>query len=174
MTPQVVWLKRDLRLHDHAPLCVAAERGPVMPLYVFEPELWQQPDSSFRHWSFIRDSLRELDEAFQALGGRVIVRRGAVVSVLTQLRGEIGRFDLHSHEETGNGWTFARDREVMSWCREYGVEWREWPTNGVVRRLRERDGWAAARNTVMSAAQQPAPKRVQFIQGTSEPLPAMR
>jgi deoxyribodipyrimidine photo-lyase len=173
MTPQVVWLKRDLRLHDHAPLCVAAERGPVMPLYVFEPELWQQPDSSFRHWSFIRDSLRELDEALQALGGRVILRRGAVVSVLTRLRRELGRFDLHSHEETGNGWTFARDREVMVWCREHGVEWREWPTNGVVRRLRERDGWAAARSTVMGAAQRPAPKRVQFIQGTSEPLPAV-
>jgi len=34
---QLVWFKRDLRVVDHAPLSQAAERGPVLPLYVAEP-----------------------------------------------------------------------------------------------------------------------------------------
>ena len=42
---QVVWFKRDLRVVDHAPLLEAAQRGPVLPLYVVEPELWQQQDA---------------------------------------------------------------------------------------------------------------------------------
>jgi deoxyribodipyrimidine photo-lyase len=79
---------------------------------------------------------------------------------------------LRSHEETGNAWTFARDREVMRWCREHGIPWDEYPTNGVVRRLRERDGWAAARNAVMTAAPHPAPTMIRFAASTSEPLPA--
>ena len=36
---QVVWFKRDLRVRDHAPLWHAAQRGPVLGLYVYEPEL---------------------------------------------------------------------------------------------------------------------------------------
>ena len=172
MTPQVIWFKRDLRLHDHAPLCAAAARGPVVPLYVFEPQLWQQADASFRHWAFIRESLEELDATLRGLGGALIVRCGSIVSVLTQLQRELGRFELRSHEETGNAWTFARDREVMRWCREHGIPWDEYPTNGVVRRLRERDGWAAARNAVMTAAQRPTPTMIRFAASTSEPLPA--
>ncbi|HBP78091.1 MAG TPA: hypothetical protein DD685_04185, partial [Halomonas sp.] len=30
---QVVWFKRDLRIHDHAPLANAAAAGPVLPLF---------------------------------------------------------------------------------------------------------------------------------------------
>ena len=44
----VVWFKRDLRVADHAPLIEVARRGPVLPLYVVEPELWAQPDASAR------------------------------------------------------------------------------------------------------------------------------
>ena len=59
---QIVWFKRDLRVADHAALAAAAERGPVLPLYIVEPELWRQPDASGRHWRFARASLDELSE----------------------------------------------------------------------------------------------------------------
>ena len=49
----VVWFKRDLRVSDHAPLWHAAQQANVLPLYVIEPELWQQADASNRHWAFI-------------------------------------------------------------------------------------------------------------------------
>ena len=39
---RVVWFKRDLRIEDHAPLAAAAAAGSVIPLYILEPELWQQ------------------------------------------------------------------------------------------------------------------------------------
>jgi len=173
MIPQVVWFKRDLRLQDHAPLTAAAERGAVLPLYVFEPQLWEQPDASFRHWAFIRESLQELDASLRDLGGELIVRRGSIIAVLTELHRELGRFDLHSHEETGNAWSFARDREVTRWCTEHGIHWIESPTNGVVRRLRERDGWAAARNAVMKAPQHSVPLALRCVAIANEPIPAV-
>ena len=44
----VVWLKRDLRLDDHAPLAHAAaaralDGTPMIALAAFEPEVWQAP-----------------------------------------------------------------------------------------------------------------------------------
>ena len=60
----VVWFKRDLRVHDHAPLHQAAASGlPVLPLYVVEPGYWSQPFASRRHWHFIHDCLEELRDA---------------------------------------------------------------------------------------------------------------
>ena len=59
---QVVWFKRDLRVQDNAALARAAERGDVLPLYIVEPELWQQPDMSARHWAFIAETLTELQD----------------------------------------------------------------------------------------------------------------
>jgi deoxyribodipyrimidine photo-lyase len=42
----IVWFKRDLRIVDHEALVQASERGPLLPLYIFEPELWKEPDMS--------------------------------------------------------------------------------------------------------------------------------
>ena len=75
---QLVWFKRDLRVYDHAPLFMAAQTGSVLPLYILEPALWQQPDASLRQWRFIRQSLRELDAALRELGARRLLLRVAV------------------------------------------------------------------------------------------------
>jgi deoxyribodipyrimidine photo-lyase len=166
-TAQVVWFKRDLRLHDHAPLCEAAEHGPVVPLYVIEPDLWRQPDASFRHWRFVRDSLIDLDDGLRRIGGGLVVLRGEAIEALTALERLLGRFALWSHEETGNAWSFARDRQVADWCRERGIVWTESPAHGVVRRLGSRDGWAARRDAVMRARQRPPPNRVRFALGVA-------
>jgi len=76
---QIVWFKRDLRIVDHQPLEAAAERGLVLPLYVVEPELWQQPDASERQWMFCRESLLELRQALADRGQPLVVRAGDVV-----------------------------------------------------------------------------------------------
>ena len=61
---EVVWFKRDLRITDHAPLYEAAKRGPVLPLYIVEPQLWAQPDQSRRHFDFLSDSVADLQAHF--------------------------------------------------------------------------------------------------------------
>ncbi len=70
----VVWLKRDLRLDDHAPLAHAAaacalDGTPMIALAAFEPEVWQAPDADASHLGFYLESLAELDEAIRARGG---------------------------------------------------------------------------------------------------------
>jgi len=57
----LVWLKRDLRLEDHAPLLKAAELGlPTLIFYAWEPSLLSSPNYSNRHWNFIAESLSEI------------------------------------------------------------------------------------------------------------------
>ena len=141
---QVVLFKRDLRIHDHGPLVQAAQRGPVLPLYVIEPGLWSQPDASARQWAFCAESLHELQRDLAALGQPLLLRVGDVIGVLAGLRRQLPIAALWSHEETGNGWTYDRDRRVAAWAREHGIPWHEIPQFGVIRRLASRDGLARA------------------------------
>jgi deoxyribodipyrimidine photo-lyase len=143
MTIQLVWFKRDLRLFDHAVIAEAARRGPVLPLVMIEPEYWQLPDTSARQWQFWRGCIAELAAEIAELGGNLEIQTGAVSTILEALRQKLGTFDLWSHEETGNGWTFERDREIKAWTAAYAIPWNERRQFGVVRgRAQNRDLWA--------------------------------
>ncbi|MEM7083232.1 MAG: FAD-binding domain-containing protein [Pseudomonadota bacterium] len=140
---QIVWFKRDLRSADHAALTAAAARGPVLPLFVVEPDYWQLPDVSARHYAFLGECLTSLRNDLARRGQPLIVRVGPVEVVLERARRRFGAIVLWSHEETGNAWTYERDKRVAHWSTSHGVVWHECRQNGVVRRLGSRDGWAS-------------------------------
>ena len=74
---------------------------------------------------------------------------------------------LWSHEETGNLWTYARDRRVALWAREAGVIWDELPQQGVIRRLGSRNGWAGQRDAFTAAPQVAAPAALRAVAGVA-------
>jgi len=156
----ILWFKRDLRLSDHPALARAAGQGAVMPVYIVEPGYWAAPDTSARQWAFISECLQDLRAACADQGAPLIVRTGDAVDTLRDLCARHGIGRIFSHEETGNGWTYARDRRVASWAGASGVQWEEIPQSAVVRRLRSRDAWAAQRNRFMAQPQVPAAARL--------------
>ena len=64
---QLVWFKKDLRVHDHAPLVEAARRGPVLPVFIYEPEQLTHEEFAGHHLTYLNESLRELDASLRAL-----------------------------------------------------------------------------------------------------------
>lgn len=143
----VVWFKRDLRLHDHAPLFAAieeaAEKGlPIALLVIDEPDDWRQPDRSTRHRRLVCRAVDDLECQLAARGAHLLRLHGHAVEVLGRLHGKTGFTCLYSHEETGNEWSYGRDKAVSAWCRDAGVRWLEFIQNGVQRGLRRRQGWA--------------------------------
>ena len=72
----------------------------------------------------------------------LVIKVGSVVQVLESLQEKFGVFQLWSHQETWNAWTYARDIEVNRWCRQRGIIWHEIRGHGVVRGLKNRDGWS--------------------------------
>lgn len=157
----VVWFKRDLRVLDHAALVAGVREAhrdgaALLCLYVYEPSIIHAPDFDACHLVFINQCLRELRANLESVGGRLLVRVGEVTEVFEQLGGEMQAAGLapprsvHSHEETGNDATFQRDRRFGAWCTRHGIRWTEHVQNGVVRRLRSRDGWASMWDERMS------------------------
>ncbi|MEM9285227.1 MAG: deoxyribodipyrimidine photo-lyase [Pseudomonadota bacterium] len=161
---QLVWFKRDLRVADNAVLARAAEQGPVLPLFVAEPELWQQPDVSGRQWAFVAECLHTLREELAALGQPLVVRTGDAVDVLSSLCDANAISRIWSHEETGNGWTYARDRRVAAWAKSRAIQWVELSQSGVIRRLRNRDGWAKTWDSSMATPLAEAPSALRPLE----------
>jgi deoxyribodipyrimidine photo-lyase len=157
---QLVWFKRDLRVADHAPLLDASRSGPVLALYIVEPALWREPDASGRQWAFVRESLVSLDQALKRLGGGLVIRHGDAVAVIEALLDQLPVAAVHSHQETGNAWTFARDLAVTRLLKRRGIPWREPRQFGVVRGLKKRERWASQWEALIGADPLPAPSRL--------------
>ncbi len=100
----------------------------------------------------MRECLLSLDAQLQALGAGLEVQVAPMLDVLDALHARLGHFTLHSHQETGGLWSYERDKAVAAWCRQQGVQWHEYPQNGVVRPVSRRgrrfkehwDDWATS------------------------------
>ena len=160
----IVWFKRDLRIVDHAALQMAVAAGlPILPLYIVEPELWSHHTASDRHWRFVRDSLIDLRDSLAACGQPLIVRTAAVETVVSEFATSFEIEAIYAHEETGNGWSFTRDKDVLDICKAQGIRFIEVPGGGVVRRLPHRDGWAKLRRARLSTPCLEAPSYLPSI-----------
>ena len=167
----VVWLKRDLRLADHAPLAAAIDRGePLLLLYIVEPTLLRDPHYRGRHWHFISQSLQAMNHELAELGAQIQVLEGEPVTLLNTLHQSQPIGHLFSHEETGLGVTFERDRQVAAFCAAQGIAWHEYQTNGIQRGRSDRRGWNRAWQRVMSDAEIPVDLRA--LSRLCQPLPS--
>lgn len=170
----LVWFKRDLRVDDHGPLVEAVRQGAVLPLYIIEPDYWQQPDTSVRQWLFIEQSLQILDQKLTALGQPLLVIKGPATQVLRHLCREFPIAQVLSHEETGNLWTYQRDLAVKTLLNELSIPWRQHPQHAVFRALKDRDHWSEQADLYLSGALYPAPHSLPFICPGRQPAGVFR
>ena len=138
----IVWLKRDLRLRDHASLRAAIRDGrPTVLLYCFEPSLIATPQSDVRHWRFVRQSLDDMNRRLLSFGQRILTVHDEVMPTLDWLHTHFAIQNLWSHEEVGLKITFDRDKAVKRFCTVHGIAYREFGQDGILRGQQHRDGW---------------------------------
>lgn len=151
----VVWLKRDLRLTDHAPLLNAlrhakATQQPLVLLYVFEPFLLDDPHYSDQHWRFVWQSLQQMQKQLSPYSTQLHIAQGRVSQIFAQLHQRHTIGSIWSHQEVGINATFARDAWLANWLRQHNIPWHQAPYGAVRRGLAHRDGWHRHWQTYMS------------------------
>lgn len=159
----LVWFKRDLRIEDHQPLYQAAKQGAVLPVYIIEPDYWQQSDVSLRHWQFIAPALEQLNTRLSALGQPLLIVKGPASSVLGTLCRQFGITAVYSHEETGNLWTYQRDLAVKRLLTNLSIPWYQYRQFAVFRSLNNRDDWFALADNWLKSAVSPTICALPFV-----------
>ena len=140
MKVNVVWLKKDVRLHDHAPLYFASKSPhPVLILFLLEPSMMQTAESALRHWRFAYQGVKELKKR---LGKKHLLILHA--EALAAFRTIVNSYQIESilsHQETGLEITYRRDQAVRKWCKKQGIGWKTFERDGVRRNIADRKKW---------------------------------
>ncbi len=159
----VVWLKRDLRWFDHAPISTAANSGMrVFVFFAWDKVLIEGPDFDERHGRFLFQSLMDM-EKHAPPGASIHQCQGEVVDVLSCLQQQFNIVHLLSHQENGTQRTWDRDKMVGGWCKKNGAHWKEFQRDGVVRGIKNREGWDEQWRKVMSSPCYPRPTAMQCV-----------
>ncbi len=96
MTTSLLWLRQDLRLHDHPALLAAIADGAVVPVYVLDDEAPAEHRIGAAQRWWLHHSLTSLGAAYAACGNRLILRRGRAEDVLAALAMEVGATRVHA------------------------------------------------------------------------------
>ncbi|MEJ5961527.1 cryptochrome/photolyase family protein [Pedobacter immunditicola] len=74
----ICWLRRDLRLNDHAALYHALKSGiPVLPLFIFDTVILDQlNDAKDTRITFIHQALQEISTQLTDLGSSILIKHG--------------------------------------------------------------------------------------------------
>lgn len=95
----LIWLQRDLRLHDQQIFHLAGEAGHhILPVFVFDEAESTVFPSGLSRWSenkkaFLSECLTDLESSLSAFGVPLLYREGKTVDVLSEL------FEAHSIDE---------------------------------------------------------------------------
>jgi deoxyribodipyrimidine photo-lyase len=118
----LVWLTRDLRVHDHPALRAALDRDRrVVPAFCFDDRLLHGRHASGPRTQFMLECLADLKASLRARGSGLVLRRGRPERELPRLAGELGAREIHFTADIS---PFARRRTegVAHACREAGIE----------------------------------------------------
>ena len=141
-TINIVWFKRDLRFTDHEPLFYAQQSSlPLLLIYIFEPSVMSFHDSDARHWRFIYQSIQDMNDKLIALNSKVYIFHNEADFVFSELIKNYTISTVYSHQEIGNTLTFERDKSIKKVFKNNSIEWNEYQTNGVIRKLKNRHNW---------------------------------
>lgn len=91
MKKAIYWFRNNLRLKDNPSLQRAiAENDEILPVYVLHDRLFGKHELGFERcgkyrWKFLVETLLELKENLQSIGGDLLILKGDPVSTLTKL-----------------------------------------------------------------------------------------
>jgi deoxyribodipyrimidine photo-lyase len=113
MSKALVWLRRDLRMEDHAALYHALKRHQqVYVAFVFDSDILDAlSDKQDRRLEFIWESVSELKQALQAAGGDLLVCHGRAQTDIPRLAQQLQVAAVYANRDY-EPLAIARDEQV--------------------------------------------------------------
>ncbi|MGC1430145.1 MAG: deoxyribodipyrimidine photo-lyase [Albidovulum sp.] len=117
--PVIVWFRRDLRLSDHAALSAAVATGrPVLPVFILDE--WAEALGAAAKWRF-EQGIAVFAHALEAMGSRLLLRRGPACDVLQSLIAETGATSVYWQRAYDRD-AVIRDRAVKAMLQAEGID----------------------------------------------------
>src|SRR5690606_29906034 len=121
--PRVLcWLRRDLRLHDHAALHHALKSGlPVACVFVFDSTILKSLPADDIRLAFIYDSLLQVQEQLRQYGSELITVYGDPMQKIPELASSLNAKAVYTNQDYEPA-AITRDQTVSHALSAQGVE----------------------------------------------------
>ncbi|GIS23541.1 MAG: deoxyribodipyrimidine photo-lyase [Alphaproteobacteria bacterium] len=103
-----------------------------------------------KHYTFLKQSLDDLNEDLEKLGQTLIIEKNNAIEVFKEYKEKYDIKTVWSHQETWNYWVKQRNNKLSEWFSSNNIRWIEFVQNGVIRNLKSREGWAKKWNSRMN------------------------
>lgn len=164
----VVWLKRDLRTQDHAPLYEAVNHHlPFLILFIFDDDLMKKEVVSNRHLQFQYHSLLSMKKVLEPEQYTFYLAQGPTLDIYQVLRNQFEIKHIFSYQESGDPKTWKIDKQVAKWSKAHAITWKEFQKDGIQRGRINRKDWDKNWYVTMSQPQTknhyPKVQQIDFI-----------
>lgn len=125
--PLILWMRQDLRVQDLPALEAAVETGkPLLVVYILDPQLGGEwgPGGASRWW--LHHSLLALGQELEALGGRLLLRRGDTTAELRRLIKQSGADAVYCTRQY-EPWSVQLEQDLHATLDAEGITLRRYP-----------------------------------------------
>ncbi len=125
----LVWFRKDLRIHDNEVLLEAVRKGDaILPVYCFDPRHFgvtvygTRKTGCFRA-QFILESVADLKQSLQRLGGDLITLVGKPEEEIPKLAAKYGVTEVYHHREVASEETLVSESvEAALWKQQINLK----------------------------------------------------
>lgn len=120
----LVWLRRDLRLHDHHALSVATHQYEnVYCVFVFDTQILEKLNNpADRRLTFIHDSLKEIKEELRLHGSDLFILHGDPVEKIPKFAKKMSVSEVFVNKDY-ESYAISRDHRVLQALEKENIAW---------------------------------------------------
>lgn len=119
------WIRRDLRLHDHAALAAATKTGETTLVFIFDQHILDRlKNKSDKRLTFIYQSLSEIESELQKHGSSLIIRFGKPEEEIPKLTKELGVSKVFCNRDY-EPYAKKRDSQVEKFLKAEGIQFEQ-------------------------------------------------
>ena len=119
------WIRRDLRLHDHAALAQSLSDETTL-VFIFDPHILDKlSDKADKRLTFIYQSLQEIEKTLQKKGSSLLIRYGKPEEEIPKLAQELGIKAVFSNRDY-EPYAKKRDELVGKKLKALGIDFHQY------------------------------------------------
>lgn len=126
---------------------------PYLMVFLVEPSFQKKTDPTGRHTRFCLESIQAINNELAGAIANLTLFHAEARDAFGYLLDNYEIRKVFSYQESGTPDTWERDRYIAGLFRSKGVTWIQCPKDGVLRGIKDRNGWDKSWHNVMAQPQ---------------------
>ena len=143
MMNKIIWFRYDLRIYENSAFTEAIKDGNVLPIFIFDKELFKLETSSSLHLTFIKDSLNDLkDKLKNKYNSNLAIFYGNTKDILKYLIQKYSVSKIYSNRIFKHKYLMDLDKNCENLFDDLKVKWTQTNQFGIDLNHRKRFKWS--------------------------------